>query len=65
MKAYVVTTGILFGLVVLVHLWRVIEEGAQLMRDPWHVATTLLAALLFGWAVRLLRGMRRESGAAS
>ena len=30
MKAYVMTTGTVFGLLVLVHIWRFIEEGAAL-----------------------------------
>ncbi len=27
MKAYVVTTGTIFGLLTLAHLWRMVEEG--------------------------------------
>ena len=30
MRAYVMTTGVLFGLITLAHVWRVIEEGRGL-----------------------------------
>ena len=65
MKAYVMTTGMVFGLLVAVHLWRVVEEGARPLRDPWYVGVTLLAALLCGWAVRLWRGLRRGAPTGS
>ena len=55
MKAYVTTTGALFGLMVLVHLWRAIEEGPHLAKDPWFVVITLVAAGLCLWAWRLVR----------
>ncbi len=55
MKAYVITTGILFGLLTVVHLWRALEEGAHLATDPWYVLITLAAAALSFWAWRLLR----------
>ena len=54
MRSYVMTTGILAGLVVLAHLWRVSEEGAHLATDPWFVLSTLAAAALAAWALRLL-----------
>jgi hypothetical protein len=55
MKAYVMTTGILFGLLTAAHVWRVFEEGSRLARDPWYVLVTLAAAVLCLWAWRLLR----------
>lgn len=55
MKGYVVTTGVIFALIVVAHVWRVIEEGARLLSDPWWVTMTLAAAGLSVWAVRLLR----------
>ena len=56
MKAYVVTTGSLFGLLAAVHVWRIIEEGPQLATNPWHMLTTVAAAALGLWAWRLVRG---------
>jgi hypothetical protein len=53
--AYVTTTGIIFGLLALAHLWRVVEEGAHLATDPWYALITLVAAGLALWAWRLIR----------
>jgi hypothetical protein len=58
MRAYVTTTGILFGVLALIHVWRAIEEGASLATNPWFVLMTLLAAALSIWAFRLLRVTR-------
>ena len=54
MKAYVMTTGAAFGLLTLVHLWRIIEEGPHLVMDPWYALITLAAAALCLWAWRLI-----------
>lgn len=54
MKAYVMITGALFGLLVLVHAWRVVEEGLHVARDPWFLLTTVAAAALSLWSWRLL-----------
>ncbi len=61
MKAYLVTTGSVFGLLTLVHVWRIIEEGPQLARNPWWILITLAAAALAVWAWRLLRLAARSS----
>ena len=55
MKAYVITTGGVFGLLVLAHISRAIEEGPQILKSPWFLLTTLAAAALFIWAMALLR----------
>ena len=55
MKAYLVTTGALFGLLTLVHIWRAIEEGPHLATDPWYILITVTSAALGLWAWRLLR----------
>lgn len=59
MKAYLVTTGSVFGLIVLAHVWRVIEEGPHLATDPFYILLTAAAAALSIWAWRLLRLMPR------
>jgi hypothetical protein len=59
MKSYVMTTGVLFGLLTVVHLWRVVEEGPRLATDPWYVLITFAATALCFWAWRLLRLSRR------
>ena len=59
MKAYVVTSGGVFGLLVVAHIWRVIEEPA-LAKDPWFILVTLAAAALSVWAWRTLSLMSRS-----
>jgi len=54
MKAYLITTGTLFGLIVLAHIWRLFEEGAHPMHDPSFVLFTFAAAVLSVWAWGLL-----------
>jgi hypothetical protein len=60
MKAYVMTTGALFGLLVVVHLWRVVEEGPGPAKDPWFILITVAAAALGLWAWRVLRSLPRS-----
>ena len=60
MKAYIMTTGAVFGLLVLAHIWRVIEEGTSVAKNPLYVAITIIAAGLCLWAWRLLRLMPRS-----
>jgi len=54
MKAYLITTGTVFGLIVAAHIWRAVAEGAHVARDPVFVLLTLAAAALSLWAWRLL-----------
>ena len=55
MRAYLITTGVLFALVAVAHVWRVIAESSALATDPWFVALTALALAMSAWAFRLLR----------
>ncbi len=55
MKAYVMTTGAVFGLIALAHLLRILAEGPHLVTDPFFVLLTVLAAALSLWAWRVLR----------
>ena len=59
MRTYVMTTGILFGLVTIAHIWRVFEEGSALATEPWFILLTLAAAALSLWAWRLIRPSMR------
>jgi dolichyl-phosphate-mannose--protein O-mannosyl transferase len=54
MKSYIITTGVIFALLALAHVWRVIEEGPSLLTNPWWVVVTLVAAALCIWACRLI-----------
>ncbi len=58
MRAYVLTTGIVFGLLTLAHVGRIAAEGMQLLTQPLWVGITLGAGALAVWAWRLLRQSR-------
>ena len=49
MKAYLVTTGLLFVALALAHVLRVFQEQ-HLVRDPFFVATTVISLALAAWA---------------
>jgi hypothetical protein len=59
MRAYVVTTGTIFGLLTLAHLWRMVEEGSRVATDLPFVLLTLLSASLCLWAWRVSRILAR------
>jgi hypothetical protein len=58
LKAYLVVTGTIFGLIALAHLARTIAESQRLGSDPWFYlegpGLGLIAAALSLWALRLL-----------
>ena len=60
MKAYVITTGLLFGLLTLAHLLRIVLENRSLANDPFYVLITAATAALSVWAWRLLRLSKRS-----
>ena len=64
MKAYLITTGTLFGLIAVAHLLRAIQEWHLLRTDPWYflgmAALGVVAAALSVWAWRLLRVQTRS-----
>jgi hypothetical protein len=55
-RTYVLVTGVIFGLIVVAHAWRLVLEAPHLHAE--FVVLTLIAAALCGWAVALLRGRR-------
>ena len=60
MKAYVMTTGVVFALLTLAHLLRIIVEGTHLAKNPLYVLITVAAGGLCLWAWRLLRLSKRR-----
>ena len=64
MKAYLMVTGTIFGLLGIAHLLRTFVEGHPLA-DPWflghNVALFLVGGGLAVWAARLLVSLRRPS----
>lgn len=59
MKAYVATTGVIFGLIVIAHIWRAAEEGIAMAKDPAYIALTLAAAALSFWSWRVFKSIPR------
>jgi hypothetical protein len=54
MKPFLIVVGTVFGLIVVAHVARMVVEP-HVARDPWYWLLTILAAVLSGWAWRLLR----------
>jgi hypothetical protein len=57
MKAYLITTCAIFGLITVAHLLRIIAEP-HLATDPFYNFLTVIAAALCVWAWRLLRRLK-------
>jgi hypothetical protein len=55
MKAYVVTSGVIFGLLTIAHLLRIAFENRQLATDPGFILITLASATMCMWAWGVLR----------
>lgn len=53
-KAYLVTTGVIFGLITAGHVWKAIAEGPQTARNPLFLVLTALAAGMCVWAFWLV-----------
>ena len=54
MKTYVITTGAVFGLLTVAHIWRMIAENRNLATEPWYLLITLATAVFCVWARRLV-----------
>ena len=62
MKAYLITTGSLFGLLALVHMWRIVGQWPRLLHDSGEIIEAgigVVAVALCLWAWRLLRRSAR------
>jgi hypothetical protein len=59
MKSYVITSGLVFGLITLAHIMRVFAEGLRLVKEPWFILTSVAAAALCLWAWRVLRSLSK------
>ena len=58
MKAYIIITGAIFGLIVVAHIARMFAEGPAVI-GPVYILLTIAAAALCFWAWRLLRTLAR------
>jgi hypothetical protein len=59
MKAYLITTSAVFGLITLAHVWRAVAESSRLA-EPLYLLLTALSAGLCLWALYLLRTASRS-----
>jgi hypothetical protein len=62
MKSYVITTGLVFGVLAVLHVLRIFHENHDLASEPWYLAITALAAALCAWAAWLVLRERRGAG---
>jgi hypothetical protein len=62
MKAYLATTGMLFAVLALLHVWRLVVEWPVIRAEFWIVAGgSLLSAILALWALKLLLALIRSN----
>jgi hypothetical protein len=60
MKAYVLTTGVVFVLILAAHVARLLSEGVHLLATPVFAFTSALSVGLSFWAWRLYRDLSRK-----
>jgi hypothetical protein len=57
MKAYIATTGAIFGLLTVAHIWRIVEEGSHVANAAFILITLASGAMcLWAWRVLTLSG---------
>lgn len=60
MKAYLITTGIVFGGIPIAHAARVWAEWPGPAKNPVFILLTVLSIALCAWAFRLLASLPRH-----
>jgi hypothetical protein len=55
MRTYTITTGVIFALLAIAHVWRIVGERRDLASQPEFLIITLAAAALSAWAFLALR----------
>ena len=55
MKTYLWVTGSVFGLLTVVHIWRMVVESMAPAREPWFLSLRAISLALCLWAFGLLR----------
>jgi hypothetical protein len=55
MKAYVITTGVIFALITVAHIVRLALESTRVLTEPVFVLFTILSAAIAVWAFTILR----------
>lgn len=59
MRAYVIVAGVIFGLLAVVHVWRMVVEP-RMAKDPWFLLVSVAAAGLAIAAWRVLQRTKRS-----
>jgi hypothetical protein len=59
-RIYVITTGTVFALLALAHVWRIVMERQSLATEPDFIIITAIATALSIWAWRLVRAEGRR-----
>ena len=54
MKAYIVISGVMFGLITAAHVLRMLAESSRFIQEPTYVGLTVLSGGLFFWAIYLV-----------
>jgi hypothetical protein len=60
MKAYLITTGTVFGLITVAHICRMFAEGPRLAKEPVFLLLTFVAVGLCVWAWLLVARSSRS-----
>lgn len=55
MRAYIITTGVIFALLTVAHVARVMIEGTHVLKEPIFVITTICSVGMVVWAMFLLK----------
>ncbi len=49
MKAYLITTGTVFGLITVAHVWRAFAEGSRVATEPFLLSGCIFSSWLKVW----------------
>ena len=63
MRAYVVTTGLMFGLLVFAHVARLAVQGPRALHSPVFVVASLLSIGMLVWSFLVYRRLGRSPAA--
>jgi hypothetical protein len=61
-RAYLATTGVLFAVLAVLHVWRLVVEWPGIRAEFWIIAGgSILSAVLALWALKLLLALKRSN----
>jgi len=65
MRAYVGTTGLMFGLLVIAHIARLTVQGPAALRSPVFVVASFVSIGMLVWSILVFRRLDRRPAADS